>query len=295
MVVGVFAAGLSAAAPVAYYADQGVEAGIAGLARATWVPGFVRPYLPKPLEQPMPLPRHAIAPMVAPTPSATEPVAPERPAMEARARMVRGVDGKGAATLAAAESLTPIARGQVPGKEGKGTGRLEGDGSRSYPARGEQARGKGYGQPAPENSRSTKSVDGLDDLMMGSVGDGARNAKSKRNTTKEIDAMLKNVQKSEPPPRKPAETAPPPPLTASEIASVMAGVKTRANACGKRFGQSGLAELKLTVGKDGKVADVVLRGKLADSPIGQCITNVARGAAFSRNAGLKFDYRIAVQ
>jgi hypothetical protein len=74
----------------------------------------------------------------------------------------------------------------------------------------------------------------------------------------------------------------------------MAGVKTGAKACARRFDQSGVADLKLTVGKNGRVSDVAVRGKLANSPTSDCITQVARGASFPPNSGLKFDYRIDV-
>ena len=153
---------------------------------------------------------------------------------------------------------------------------------------------KAAAEPAPVKINPAKSGDSLDELMAG-VASGSK-PRDKRNTSKEIDAMLKDVQKSEPaPPPKHAEPGPLPPLTAAEIAKVMADVKTHANACSKRFGQNGVADLKLTVGKDGKVTDVALRGKLADSPIAQCIAKAARGATFPPNAGLKFDYRIDVQ
>jgi hypothetical protein len=75
----------------------------------------------------------------------------------------------------------------------------------------------------------------------------------------------------------------------------MAGVKTGAKACGRRFGQTGVVDLRLAVAKSGKVTDVALRGKLADLPISECIVRAARGAAFPPNSGLKFDYRIDVQ
>ncbi len=75
----------------------------------------------------------------------------------------------------------------------------------------------------------------------------------------------------------------------------MASVKTSANSCGKRFGQDGAVDLGLTVGKDGRVTNVAVRGKLADSPAAQCVAKAARGASFPHNSGLRFDYRINLQ
>jgi hypothetical protein len=144
--------------------------------------------------------------------------------------------------------------------------------------------------------RPAKTGDDLDDLMTGVPGASENRPAGKRSTSKQIDAMLKDVQKSDPPPPpKRAEPASLPSLTASDIAKAMAGVKTDANACGQRFGQSGRADLKLTVGKDGTVSNVDLRGKLADTTVGRCIAQAARRAEFPHNSGLKFDYRIDVR
>ena len=148
-------------------------------------------------------------------------------------------------------------------------------------------------EPAPKRTRSNE---GLDDLMAGMGSDGAPTGKGKRNTSKDIDAMLKDVQKSQPPPPpKKSEPAPLPALTASDIAKAMDGVKTRANECGKRLGQKGMAELKLSVGKDGRVSNVTVAGKSAGSPLGECVAKAARAASFPPNPGLKFDYRIDVR
>ena len=48
-------------------------------------------------------------------------------------------------------------------------------------------------------------------------------------------------------------------------------------------------------GASDRVTNVALRGKLAGQPIGQCVVKAVRSAAFPRNSGLKFDYRIDVQ
>ena len=334
----VLAGGLIAGPSLAEYADQGVAAGIAWV--ATWAPGFLRPYLPLPLEESTPLPPRdsaerlvaaaPAAPVPAPTgapseqpkptpaigaqragteppvvakakPAAAErPAEPaDRPARQAQPRTARSTYGKAVATLAQGEPQAPLAPAE-PARHKQGGGRdpFDSDGGGASEPAGAKHAAKAAPEPEPAPAPATRpsatSGDALDDLMTGVVGGGSKPAK--RSTSKDIDVMLKDVQKSEPlPPPKRAEPAPLPPLTASDIATAMAGVKTSANGCGRRFGQSGVADLKLTVGRDGKVTDVAVHGKLADSPIAQCIAKAARGTTFPRNAGLKFDYRIAVQ
>jgi len=88
--------------------------------------------------------------------------------------------------------------------------------------------------------------------------------------------------------------APPPAaaLSPADISRVMAGVKTRSNDCARRLGQQGNAELKITVGKDGRVSDVNLGGNVAGTPLGACIEKATRAATFPASSGLRFDYRI---
>jgi hypothetical protein len=325
----VFAGGLGASPLVADHADQGLEAGIAWL--ATWAPSFLRPYLPAPLQVPTP-PDHrssvAVAtgaaapaaaerarpaeapaqPKPAPELSAKQtvtraptivpmnnPAAPERPATQTQPRPARGTHRKVAATEP--EASPPIATARSTGhKPGETSDPFDSDGRRTAEPVAKEPVAKEPAEAAPVKSSPAKSSGSLDDLMAGVASGSAGKPNDRHNTSKEIDAMLKGVQKSEPaPPPKHAEPASLPPLTAADIAKAMAGVKTDAAACGKRFGQNGTADLKLTVGKDGQVTDVALRGKLVGLPIAQCVVKAARGAAFPRNAGLKFDYRIDVQ
>jgi hypothetical protein len=72
----------------------------------------------------------------------------------------------------------------------------------------------------------------------------------------------------------------------------MAVVKTRSNSCAQRLGQSGIAELKITVSKSGAVTDVQLGGKIANTPLAACIEKATRAAPFPASSGLRFDYRI---
>lgn len=320
----VFAGGLFAAPQVADYADQAVEASVVWL--ATSAPGFVRPYLPKPIEAPAPVAtlqhpsRQAsapatLAPGAAPVPTEASPqpqrkpetvarlvdrapvVAPspravvaERPVKDARPHAGRGKHGKVAAALAVAEVPAPVEPKAAEPMHGASVDPFEGGDGAGEPSTKRATR------PAAEPAgQQAKSRDSLDDLMAG--GPGGDKAHDRRSTSKEIDAMLKGVQKTDAQPAsKRVESANAnPPLTSADIARAMSGVKSSAAECGKRFGDSGVADLKLTVSRDGTVSNVAVRGKLADTPAGQCVVQAARNAVFPRNSGLTFDYRIDVR
>ena len=290
-----FAGGLAAGPVLADYADQGLEAAIGWL--ATSAPGFLQPYLPKPLPAPTPPappPRGAgTAPeTVAVAPVAAEPVAdapaPPKPTPEVAAPPP-GTEAP--AVVAAARPAPQRPAAQARPHRAQGTRRK----IAAAEPEAREPKPKTRVAPAPGKSNPGKSGDSLDDLMGGGPSGSASRGTARRNTSKEIDAMLMGVQKSLPatPPKR-AESAPPPPLTASDIKKAMAGVKIDAKACGKRFGQSGVADLTLTVGKDGRIAKAALGGELANRSFAQCVIKAARRAVFPRNAGLKFDYRIDV-
>jgi hypothetical protein len=136
---------------------------------------------------------------------------------------------------------------------------------------------------------SAKSGDALDNLMADSPGDG----KAKKHESKDIDALLKDVQKPRVEPAAKKEAPPPAPsLSAADIARVMSGVKARGKECATKLGQKGVAELKISVSKSGAVSDVHLGGKLVDTPVGACIEKVTRAAVFPPSSGLVFDYRV---
>ena len=143
---------------------------------------------------------------------------------------------------------------------------------------------------APAAKSATRSSGSLDSLMSDVMTDDKGRTKKH---DKAIEAMLKDVQKSRPEPAPKREAAPAlEPLTPAEIAKAMAGVKTRASACARRLKQSGIAALKITVGKDGRVTKASVSGKLANSPLGACVEKAARATTFRPNSGLRFDYRI---
>ena len=145
-------------------------------------------------------------------------------------------------------------------------------------------------EPAKTSAKSSaKSNDSLDNLMADAPGDG----KGKKHDSKDIDALLKDVQKprAEPAPKKEAP-APAPSLSAADIARVMNGVKARSKECASKLAQKGVAELKITVGKSGAVSDVHLGGKLVNTPVGACVEKVTRAAVFPPSSGIVFDYRV---
>jgi hypothetical protein len=208
---------------------------------------------------------------------------------------MRGTHGKAAATLALAEAPAAVApakptepqHGAIsdPFESGEGAG---------APAKTRMA--KAAAEPAAVKNQAAKSQGSLDNLMADEPSAGG-NPHERRSASREIDTMLKDVQKSDPQvtPKRAEPASAPPSLTAADIARVMGGVKSSAAECGRRFGQGGVADLKLTVGKDGTISGVAVRGKLADSPIGRCIVQAARDAVFPHNSGLTFDYRIDVR
>jgi TonB family protein len=194
---------------------------------------------------------------------------------------VRSTPGSGRATHSS-KGKDPF-EDDDPGAETPATAR----GSRSAPSDDSPVAAS---EPASKRP-AAKSSSSLDNLMA-EVTTGSK-AESKKSVSRDIDSMLKDVQKSVPPPAaKHNEPAPLEPLTAADISKAMAEVKTKSNACAQRLGQSGTAELKIWVGKEGKVTDARVGGKVANTPLGDCIDRVVRAAAFRPNAGLRFDYRI---
>ena len=203
---------------------------------------------------------------------------------------VRAHHGRGGARVASSASPTakrasgsddPFASEAETGSEPKPAA----PSSKSKPAPSAFA-ASAKSEPAPK-PMAARSNDPLDSLMADGVAD------SKGKKSKDLDALLKDVQKSKPEP-PPKREAPPPAsaLSPADISRVMAGVKGRSNSCAQRLGQMGNAELKITVGKDGHVTDVKVGGKLADTPLGACIDKATRSATFPVSSGLKFDYRI---
>ena len=165
--------------------------------------------------------------------------------------------------------------------------------SPSHKTNGDESAAMARSDPAPKPA-STRSHDSLDSLMAEVTTDNA--GKNKKHENKDIDAMLKDVQKSNPPPPPKRENpAPQPSLSPGDVSRVMAGVKARGNECAQRLGQRGVVELKLTVGKDGRITNVIVGGKLADTPVAACVEKAARAATFPPSSGLKFDYRIDVR
>jgi hypothetical protein len=224
-------------------------------------------------------------------PVAAAPVRAE-PASEPEPPAVRAPHGKGAAKAASSAGTSgkktakfddPFASDSETANEVKPAAA----GGKAKAASGESvAAAKSEPTPKPSASRSHDSLDNL-------MADGVSDSKGKKRDSKDLDALLKDVQKSKPEPKAKPEPPPPAPaLSSSDISRVMAGVKTRGNDCARRLGQKGNAELKITVGKDGRVSDVTVGGNVADTPLGACIDKATRAAVFPASSGLRFDYRI---
>jgi outer membrane biosynthesis protein TonB len=198
---------------------------------------------------------------------------------------VKAVSSAGAHSKKASGSDDPFAGDADAANEPKAAA----PSGKSKSASESAAAAKGETEP-----KSAKSQDSLDNLM---AGGAAAEGKGKKRDNKDLDALLKDVQmgKSEPAPKHEAAPAPASALSPADISRVMAGVKVRGNACAQRLGQKGIAELKITVGKDGHVTDVNVGGKIADTPLATCIDKATRAATFPASTGLKFDYRIDVR
>ena len=239
-----------------------------------------------------PEPEHA-----APVPAPREPKAAHRTATTpaprtetAEATEPRPQHGKGAVKAAAGSPKHKASDYQDPfagDVDGAGDAKPTAAAGKTKAAPSEPAPAKR--EPAPKPTAG-KSNDLLDNLM----ADGASDSKGKKRESKDLDALLKDVQKSKPEPVKVKreEPAPASPLSSSDISRVMAGVKVRANECAHRLGQAGNAEMKITVSKEGGVTEVQMSGKAAGTPLGACIEKATRAAKFPASSGLKFDYRL---
>ena len=263
-------------------------------AKPAVVPAAVKPVVVPAAVKPEPE-----QPVVAPAPAkpvGVKHAAAVAPAREDVARAAeypgaRSQHGKGAAKVASAAGTRKASDYQDPfavdNGEGANAAKASAPSGKSKPAPSEPA-AVAKSEPAPKPAAS-KSQDSLDDLM----ADGVSGSKGKKRDSKDLDALLKDVQKSKPEPPPKREAPPPPPsLSAADISKVMAVVKTRSNSCAQRLGQQGIAELKITVSKGGAVTDVQLGGKIANTPLAACIEKATRAATFPPSSGLKFDYRI---
>ena len=76
-------------------------------------------------------------------------------------------------------------------------------------------------------------------------------------------------------------------LTSSVISGAMKPVVEAANACFAKFGVSGKAKLKLTIGSDGSVTTYDQQGDFVSTPTGQCIDGAVTKASFPRSKKAK--------
>lgn len=207
----------------------------------------------------------------------------------------------GASTQALAGQARPAHR-TLARKASKHSADSDTDSDSPGAAAGAQARKAGDDSAAKADKSAkesgAKSGGSLDSLMSDVVSEEktTATAKGKKRDSKEMDALLKDVQKKNDaaPVVKKEEPAAAPSLSPGEISAAMGQLKGRGNACAQRLGRGGTAELKITVSKDGRVTDVKLAGKLAGTPVGTCIEQAAHGLSFRPNAGLRFDYKIDV-
>jgi len=183
-------------------------------------------------------------------------------------------------------------------KSGKaaGTSQTTGDDSDDSTAQARKGKAGSDKSGADTDTKGAGSKSGSLDSLMDDVVTENKTNKGKAQNNKEMDAVLKDVQKTGPAPApKKEEPAAAPPLSPAEISAAMSQLKTRGNACAQRAGRGGTAELKITVSKEGKVTDVHVGGKIAGTPAASCVEQAAKSLTFRRNAGLRFDYRMDVR
>lgn len=239
------------------------------------------------------------APGSPPEPAPAAESEPRQAVAVAEAPSGRRSHAKGAARTASAGKANPPAR-----KHGKYQDPFETEGDEAGANTGasttRQAKNTAGSASASVKSEpaarsaAPNSSDPLDSLIADAVTE--TKPKGKKRNSKGIDDMLKDVQKGNPAPSsKHAAAAELPPLSRSDISKAMAGVKSKGNDCAHRLKSKGIAELKITVGKNGKVTDVRVGGKVGNTPLAACIEKAARAATFPPNAGLRFDYRIDVR
>ena len=144
--------------------------------------------------------------------------------------------------------------------------------------------------PAPAKAKA-KGSESLDSLMKDGVSDKKKTGKD----NKDIDSMLKEVQKPDKPQPKKEPEKELPSLSQSDISTAMGAVKLKAHDCAVDLKAKGFAEMKITVAKDGKVTTVGIGGKLAGTPVAACVEKVTRAAKFPESKGLTFDYRLDVR
>jgi hypothetical protein len=144
------------------------------------------------------------------------------------------------------------------------------------------------------------SGDELDRLMAGAVTEKTpAPARKGDRTIAEIDRKIADVTsgQSAGPRLRPAAaaTSSAPPLSTSDIKTVMAGVQKQMNTCFRMHGKAGPADVKVEVAPDGAVAGTLIKGEFAGTPTGACVESKIKAATFPASSGLRFDYRLSVR
>jgi len=278
----VFLGGVATGPRLTHEACTLLERGFAWLGVAA--PEFVHSHSPKPPAI-VPVPAQLSVPAPAAQPAAAE----QPPILEASKPVPTERQAPPPAPKLPVPAKPPVAATATP---------TEAEAPEPPAARGETARGaeKKHASTAASSKKSAKHE--ADPFATGNAEapPPPPAEKPKKRGDKDIDDMLKEVQRSDPAPapkrEAPAQLAA---LTSSDISKAMTQVKARGGDCAQRLGEKGgVAALKITVGKDGKVSAVDVTGKLANTPVAECVEKAVRTASFPPNSGLRFDYRIDV-
>jgi hypothetical protein len=141
--------------------------------------------------------------------------------------------------------------------------------------------------PAPardeEPPKPKASKGSLDDLLEGALG-GRKQAAAPAPKREEEPAAKKGGGDSEEP------------LSREDLVKGMSAIMPKASkACYDQFKVPGMADAYLTIGKNGRVTDVKVRGKFAGTPTGSCVEAAVKQARFPPNAGQNTGYPIFVK
>lgn len=122
--------------------------------------------------------------------------------------------------------------------------------------------------PTSTDDKATKKVN--------EVKPGPKDGGGKTSKDSELDDLLKDASGVEKKPAKPVLDKKS--LSADDFKSGMSAVSGKATACYK--GTPGSVALSVSIGPDGKVKNVAVKGSFAGTPSGDCVASAVRSASF---------------
>ncbi len=154
--------------------------------------------------------------------------------------------------------------------------------------------------------RSTRSSRGSSDPLLGTAPPKKKKSRRKSGKRDELDDLIDGAISSNSKKRKASSrkrsrssssrSAPaaasnsnlPETLSRSDIQKGMRGIKGKVQGCYDRFKVPGLASVKVTIGRKGRVSNTKVKGVFAGTPTGSCVKKAAGGARFPKFKGTPF-------